>query len=158
MVERLHEDEERRQIGRSIVGRIRREANDEYAYFSGREGEAVFATLYLTQRDVCLPEHLIGDDVLTDIHAMFAQVFSAVGDELLERIGRRERILLAVEPSYEDSTFSVLCTEERVLMLHWSKAWHFYWPGEDAMADDLGRIYEEAATRLRGGPERRHEP
>jgi hypothetical protein len=42
--------------------------------------------------------------------------------------------------------------------LYWSKAWNFYWPDEEAMAVDLGRMYEEAAGRLEGAAERQDEP
>ena len=59
---------------------------------------------------------------------------------------------LAVDPSYEDSTFSVLCSDEAVLLLHWGKAWNFFWPDEDSMATDLGGMYQEAAARLSPDP------
>ena len=152
------EVDERLAIGRSIVERIRSEANNEYGYFSGREGEDVFQTLCLTERDRCIPDHLTGDDLLLDIRAMYCQVFDGLREELRERLGLQEFLWLAVDPSYEDSTFSVLCTDEQVLMLHWAKAWNFYWPDEETMAADLGRIYEEAAKRLHGAAERQDEP
>jgi hypothetical protein len=91
---------------------------------------------------------MLGDDVLKDVSAMFRQVFDGVREELKTRAGVQDTLWLAIDPSYEDSTFSVLCTDEQVLMLHWSKAWNFYWPDEAAMALDLGRIYEEAAAKL----------
>ncbi len=159
MTEREHADNERLEIGQAIVQRIRSETNNEYAYFSGHdEGEDVFVTLYLTERDRCLPDHLIGDDLLLDIRAMYCQVFDGLREELRSRLGIQDFLWLAIDPSYEDSTFSVLCSDEQVLMLHWAKAWNFYWPDEGAMASDLGSIYEEAAKRLASAPERRDEP
>ena len=138
MVEGENRDEELISIGRSIVDRIRRETNDEYAYFSPGESD-VFRTLYLTESDRCLPDHFIGDDLLRDIRAIYAQVFDGLREELRDRLGLRG-LWLAIDPSYEDLTFTVLCTHEQVLMLHWSKAWNFFWPDEEAMAADLGRI------------------
>src|SRR3989304_9856120 len=92
-------------MGRSIVGRIRSEANAEFAYFSGDEGEDVFATLYLTERDRCLPDHLIGDDLLLDIRAMYCQVFDGLREELRSRLGISEFLWLSVDPSHRDSPF-----------------------------------------------------
>jgi hypothetical protein len=101
---------------------------------------------------------LLGDDVLIDVRAMFSQVFDALREELRQRLDLKEFLWLAVDPSYEDSTFTVLCSDEQVLLLYWSKAWNFYWPSEEVMALELGQMYEEAAGRLTNLPERRHEP
>ena len=161
MTERANNAENESEVpaaGRSIVDRIRSETNNEFAYFSGREGEDVFATLYLTERDRSIPDQLIGDDLLIDIRTLFYQVFDGLREELKERLGIRDSLWLAVDPSYEDSTFSVLCTDEQVLMLHWSKAWNFYWPREEAMVEYLGRLYDEAAKRLRPPAERQDAP
>jgi len=140
--------EEQLQVGRSIVDRIRIETNAEFAHFAGEDGEDVFATLYLKERDVCVPEHLLGDDVLMDVHALFCQVFDGIREELDERHGREGFIWIAVDPSYEDSTFTVMCTDERVLLLYWSKAWNFYWQSEEEMAEELAGLYETAAAGL----------
>ena len=158
MSEREESSEERLAIGQSIIERIRRETNHEYGYFSGDEGEDVFVSLYLTERDSCLPAHLTADDLLLDIRAMFCQVFDGLRDELKSRLGIADPLWLAVDPSYEDTSFSVLCSDQQVLMLHWTKAWNFFWPDEQAMAADLGSIYEEAAQRLVPALERRDGP
>jgi hypothetical protein len=158
VTERPGQEDEILAIGRSIVERIRAEANNEYGWFSGEDGEDVFQTLYLTERHSSLPDHLIRDDLLADIRAMYYQVFDALREELKSRLPRSESLWLAIDPSHEDSTFSVLCSEEQVLLLHWKKAWNFYWPNEEAMALDLGRMYEGATRRLTDPAERRHEP
>lgn len=139
-------------IGRRIIERVRREANNEYSYFDGDEGEDVFRTLYLVPRDMAVPEHLLSDDTLLDIHMdirqLFFQVFDGVRAELLDHFGRDRGIWIAVDPSVDDHTTAILCTDETVLCIVATKPWNFWWRSEEAMAGDLGRWYTTAAERL----------
>ncbi len=132
--------------------RIRREANDEYAYFDGDEDEDVFHTLYLTPRHTAVPDHLLSEDLLLDIHMdireLYFQVFDGVRAELLATFGQERPIWIAVDPSVDDHSTAILCTDESVLFIEWRKAWNFWWRSEEAMAGDLGRWYTAAATRL----------
>lgn len=106
-----------------------------------------------------MPEHLLGDDVLMDVRALFYQVFDGIREELRERHRGEGFIWLAVDPSYEDSTMTVMCTDEKVLLLYWGKAWNFYWGSEEEMAQELGRMYLAAAHQLGlDRPEREHGP
>ena len=158
MTEREGPTEERLAIGRSIAERIRSETNNEYAHFSGDEDEDVFAALYLTERDGCLPGRFVGDDLLLDIRALYYQVFDGIREELEARLGRHDFIWVAVDPSYEDSTTVVMCTDEIVLLMYWGKAWNFHWENEDEIAAELGRMYGVAAARLAPTAERQDGP
>ncbi len=134
--------------GRTILDRVRRETNDDFGYFAPAwDGEDVFHSLYLTARATAIPEHLLGHDIHMDVRALHSQVFNGIRDELVEESGRRP-IWVVVDPALEDHTISVICTDESLLLIHWSRAWQFSWPDEEAMAEELSRWYAGAAGRL----------
>lgn len=149
-------EEQRLATGRKIMERIRSEANEEYGYFDGKEGEDVFRSLYLTPRHTSIPEHLVSDNfelgIQGDIRELFFQVYDGVRAELLGRFGRGHGIWLVVDASIDDHTTAVLCAEGTVLLLNSVKAWNFWWPDEEAMAGDLGEWYESAAARYPTNP------
>lgn len=141
---------ERFPIGRSIMNRIRVELNDEGGPFAvGDDVDDLFALLYLTERDGCIPtEVLSSDDLTTDIRSLYYCVLDGVRSELKERVPTTDFLWVVVDASYEDSTEYVLMTNEKVLLMGHTKAWHFYWDSEDEMAKDLEEWYRGAAARL----------
>lgn len=145
-------EEHRLAAGRRIMERIRAEANEEYGYFQGDEGEDVFCSLYLTPRDTSIPEHLLKDDLLLGIHSdirqLFFQVYDGIRAELLQRFGRERGTWLVVDPSVDDHSTTVICADGTVLLLDSTKAWNFWWEDGAAMASDLGKWYENAAARF----------
>jgi hypothetical protein len=148
--------------GRRIVGRIRDDANGGDGYFYSGDDEDLLRSLYLTSRDTAIPEHLLSDDYLHDIHgdirALYGQVFNGIRAELIENYGP-STIWVVVDPGIEDCTLSVLCTDQSLLLMHSSRAWQFFWRTEDEAAEELGRWYEGAAARLQAekAAELRHE-
>ncbi len=146
-----HEREEPREvwpIGRRILERIRAEVNGEGAYFQGEEGEDVFRSLYLTDRDVCIPDHLIGEDVLTDIRSLYYWTLDGVHEELQERLNPNAFLQVFVDPSYDDARYALLVADDRLLLQVGKKAWNFYWESEEAMAEELEIWYQQAAAGL----------
>jgi hypothetical protein len=143
--------EERFPIGRSIVNRIRTEVNDEGGPFAAADVDDLFALLYLTERDGCVPDEILsGEDLTNDIRNLYYCVFDGVRSELKERLPTREFLWVIVDASYEDATEYVLMTDEKVLVAGHAKAWNFYWSSEDEMARDLEEWYRGAASRLTG--------
>ena len=142
------EGNERWSIGRSILERIRSEVNGEDGHFRGEEGESVFVSLYLTERYGCIPDHLLGEDILIDIRNLYYWVLDGVRDELKERAGADQSLWIVVDPSYEDSPYAVLMTDENVLLRIITKAWHFYWENEEEMAQELEAWYGRAGHNL----------
>lgn len=142
------ESAERWPTGRRIMERIRREVNAEGAHFLGEEGEDVFRSLYLTERFGCIPDHLLGEDILVDIRNLYYWVLDGVREELQERVGAKGFVWVAVDPSYEDPTYALLLHQDRVLLEVSRKAWRFYWESEEAMAEELEGWYQQAARRL----------
>lgn len=144
-------DPEELEIGRSILDRIRREVNEEYRPLA-EEDQDIFKTLYLTERELCVPDFLLGEDVMEDIISIYYFVFDGIREELEERLGTKEWISIYVQPSYQDVSFAVMATEEKVLLVVGRKPWGFWWESEAAMAEELESWYEAAARGLRAEP------
>lgn len=72
--------------GRNILRRLRKALNEEWDYWLPEEGEGVVNTLYLTEHRVCIPEHLLSDEIVEDIISLFWYPLSAIREELKQRI------------------------------------------------------------------------
>jgi len=138
-------------IGRSIFRRLRKTLNEEWDYWLPEEGEDLVKTLYLSERRVCIPEHLLSGEIMEDIMSLFYYPLSAMREELKERTGTKEFISIFVQPSYMDTSFAVIVAGEKALLTVSDKAWNFYWDSEEAMLKELESWYQMAETRLRGG-------
>jgi hypothetical protein len=149
MTERgLHAEDARWPAGRSIVGRIRDDVNDAMSSFAEHGVEDPFRELYLRERDGCIPDELVDDDLLAGIHSMYYAVLDALCIELRERRGAHEPMNIVIDPSYEDTTNFVVHTFDKVLLSGGLKAWHFHWESEDEMAEQLEDWYQRAASAL----------
>lgn len=122
--------------------------NVECTGFDADPDDDLFKDLYLTEKYGCIPDHLLGDDLMQDIITMYYDLFDAVRKELLERVKPLESINILVQPDYEDVTFVVVATNTRVLLVESSKAWHLWWEDEARMARDLEGWYRFAERRL----------
>jgi len=139
-------------LGRSILRRLKKTVNEEWDSSLVEEDEDTFKTLYLTERRVCIPEHLLGGEIMEDIMSLFYYPLSAIREELKKRTGTKEFIWVFVQPSYTDTSFAVMVTGEKVLLTVSDKAWNFFWEGEEEMVKELESWYQIAETRLKGGP------
>ncbi len=139
-------------IGRVILERLRRHMNVDCTGFDADRDEDLFKDLYLTERHECIPDHLLGDDLMSDIITMYYDLFDAVRGEILERAKPLETINILVQPDYEDATFVVVATNTRVLLIDSSKPWHLWWEDEEGMARDLEGWYRFAERRLAEPP------
>lgn len=149
---------ERLAIGQAIVGRVRERANGETRYFAGEDGQDFFRELYLEPRSTAVPEALAGeaDELISDVRAIYAQVFDAVREELEERMGREESHWLDIDVALDDHTTAILSTDQSVLMRYSMKPWRFTWESEEGMAETLSDIYEIASARLLAERQRKH--
>jgi len=138
-------------IGRSILGRLKKTVNEEWDSWLVEEGEDTFKTLYLTERRVCIPEHLLSGEIMEDIMSLFYYPLSAVREELKERTGTKEFIWIFVQPSYTDTSFAVMVTGEKILLPVSDKAWNFFWESQQEMVKELEGWYQIAETRIKGG-------
>jgi len=138
-------------LGRSIVRRLKKTLNEEWDSWLVKEDEDTFKTLYLTERRVCIPEHLLSGEIMEDIMSLFYYPLSAVREELKERTGTKEFIWVFVQPSYTDTSFAVMVAGEKVLLTLSDKAWNFFWEDEEEMVKELESWYQTAEARLKGG-------
>jgi len=138
-------------LGRSILRRLKQTVNEEWDSWLVEEDEDTFKILYLTERRVCIPEHLLSGEIMEDIMSLFYYPLSAIREELKERTGTKEFIWVFVQPSYTDTSFAVMVTGEKVLLTISDKAWNFYWDSEEEIVKELESWYQIAETRLKGG-------
>jgi len=138
-------------LGRSILRRLKNTVNEEWDSWLVEEDEDTFKTLYLTERRVCIPEHLLSGEIMEDIMSLFYYPLSAVREELKRRTGTKEFIWVFVQPSYTDTSFAVMVTGEKVLLTVSDKAWNFFWEYEEKMVKELESWYQTAQARLKGG-------
>ena len=139
-------------LGRSILRRLKQTVNEEWDSWLVEEDEDTFKTLYLTERRVCIPEHLLSGEIMEDIMSLFYYPLSAIREELKERTGTKEFIWVFVQPSYSDTSFAIMVAGEKVLLTVSGKAWNFYWENEAKVAKELESWYQTAEARLKGGP------
>ncbi len=143
------EEQERWPVGRAILNRLRRTVNDPIGPYGPEEGADVFTRLYLTERDSCVPDELAGEELLLSIRSAYYWPLDALCSELKERLDTEEPLLIVVDPAYDDTTYYVVHTFERVVLSGGDKPWHFYWNSEDEMAAQLEDWYRTAAERLK---------
>jgi hypothetical protein len=141
------DDEHTRSLGLEILESVRAATNDNSGHFLNMDDDDLFRQIYLTERKQPIPDAILNDP-LSDIRAMYAQVFGGVRDGLAARLGREEQVWVYIDPWIDDATTMVMCTDHTLLLLHRSKPWNFWWPDELSMAGDLGSWYETAANRL----------
>lgn len=140
---------ERWPMGSSIMHRLRKTLNDPDGPFPGAEdGVNVFQRLYLEERDACIPDEFIGEEILDDIHSLFYYPLEALRQELAERVGRQQMMLIAIDPSWQDTTLFVIHTGQRVVFSGGLKAWNLWWESEDAMAEEFDDWYQRAVGSL----------
>jgi len=140
-------------IGRSILRRLKKTVNEEWDSWLVEEDGDTFETLYLTERQVCIPEHLLSGEIMEDIMSLFYYPLSAIREELKDRTGTKEFIWVFAEPSYTDTSFALMVTGEKVLLAVSDKAWNFFfWDSEEEMVKELEGWYQTAEARLKGGP------
>ena len=113
-----------------------------------------FTLAYLHPRNGCVPDELLNDeDVNASIKELFYGVFGGLADALMEET---PGILVStvIEPSYEGATHVVLYGQyqdgsEALLLTCARKAWNFFWPSEEEMAQDLEAWYQAMLERAR---------
>lgn len=141
--------------GSRIVRRIRAATNGADSYWSEHgEHEDVFRTLYLTPRELAVPEHLLSGgldldyDIHTDIATLFRSVFDAVRVELRPSLRPGEHLWLAVDASVEYSTLVVFFTDDHVLTSYRARPMAFVWPSEEEMARQMDEWHRQLRGRL----------
>jgi hypothetical protein len=117
---------------------------------------------FSSDREGCIREDgcFWHDEILLGIQDMFHVYYGflrdRVQDETIEKCPiawPHEQALIAVEPSYEDTSHVVMYQPElhKVVFSDWCKAWNFCWDFPEDMADELLRDYLAIRKRMIGG-------
>ena len=147
------EAQERWPIGRAVVERVRADVNAAMSPFVERGIDDPFTHIYLSERDSCVPDELVDEDLVSGIHSMYYAVLDGVCAELRERRAEQLPMNIVIDASYDDTTTFVVHTYDKVLLSGGMKAWNFYWDSEDEMAKDMEDWYARAASVLPTSPE-----
>lgn len=130
--------------GKALLSHVRKRVNECYYR------EDAFRKMYLEEPDGCVPEDLIGDDLLSDIKNKYYWPVDAVRDQLEREFGRDPPMWIYVDPSYEDSTWALLTLDNRhILLTHCQKPWQFWFESEAEMRKELLEWYRSAQRRYR---------
>jgi len=111
-----------------------------------------FEKLYIGDKDSCIPEEFIGEDLLLDIKEKFYSIFHPIREQLEKEKIAKKPIYIFVDPSYEDVTAAVItygCDE--LLCVYYEKPWHLNWDSTVEMEKELNEIYEEIKRKLTEG-------
>jgi len=99
-------------------------------------------------REGCVHEDWIGDDILLDISNMFYSFYRPIANELERESGTKESIFIHIEPSYEDTTITLAYQSSMILYKDACKPWHFYFENEKELNEYAEQVYKEMKGNL----------
>jgi len=127
-----------------MLARVRQQINEAHG------DRTAFRKMYLQEPDGCVPQEFIGDDLMSAIKDKFYWPFDAVRDQLEREFGTERCMWIHIDPTYEDTTYTLLTLEnEHLLYTYCAKAWKFWWPDEDEMKKELLEWHQTARERYK---------
>lgn len=111
-----------------------------------------FEKLYMGEKHECVPDDLMGDDLLLDIKEKFYSILHPIRERLEKEGMTKKPIYIFVDPSYEDVTTAIMTHgAEEVLYIIYRKPWHLNWETTKEMEEELNEIYERIKEKLTKG-------
>lgn len=108
-----------------------------------------FEKLYIGRKDSCIPDELIGEDLLLDIKDKFYSILHPIRERLEKEKMAKKPIYIFVDPSYEDITAAIVTYDnEEILYTFYEKPWCLNWETTRDMEEELNEIYEETKGKL----------
>jgi len=108
-----------------------------------------FKKLYIGSKDSCIPEDLMGEDLLLDIKEKFYSILHPIRERLEKEKMAKKPIYIFVDPSYEDITAAIVTYDnEEILYTFYEKPWRLNWETTREMEEELNEIYEEIKGKL----------
>lgn len=108
-----------------------------------------FEKLYIGRKDSCIPEDLMGEDLLLDIKENFYNIFHPIRERLEKEKIAKKPIYILVDPSYEDITATIVTSDNKeILYTFYEKPWRLNWETTREMEEELNEIYEEIKGKL----------
>jgi hypothetical protein len=119
-------------------------------YVAGQFGNPeAFEKLYIGEKHECIPDELMGEDLLLDIKEKFYSIFYPLREELEKENLTKKPVYIFIDPSYEDTTTAIVTHDaDEVLFILYRKPWHLCWESEEEMNTELNEIYEHIKNRL----------
>ncbi len=108
-----------------------------------------FEKLYIGRKDSCIPEDLIGEDLLLNIKEKFYSILHLIREQLEKEKIAKKPIYILVNPSYEDITAAIVTYDNKeILYTFYEKPWRLNWETTKEMEEELNEIYEEIRRKL----------
>jgi hypothetical protein len=106
--------------------------------------------MYLEEPHGCVPEDLLGEELLSDVKSKFYWPMDAVRRQLAVVLGPNRPMFVYVDPSYEDATHAFLTLGDREILAACScDAWKFWFEDESQMRTRLREWYKSAWERYK---------
>ncbi len=120
-----------------MLRNLKAEANNRWGDDNPQE---TLEKLYLTDlKGACMSYEFVGEDLLKEIENKFYYFYGAIRDEIEYEIA--QFIEIWVSPNYEDVTTTIMILEDKLLYKDHTKPWNFWFESEEAMMDEMYRIY-----------------
>jgi len=108
-----------------------------------------FEKLYIGEKNTCIPEDLLGEDLLLDIKEKFYSIFHPIRERLEKEKLAEKSIYIFVDPSYENITTAIVTYgTEKILYILYEKPWRLRWQTTKEMEEELNEIYAEIKGKL----------
>lgn len=106
--------------------------------------EETFNEVYLTERDVCIPDMWVDGDITKTIREMFYYVLCKIRDEVYPDGS------VVIEPSYEGNTAYMIVDlkTQRMLFYDTCHAWDFYFEDEEDFNGWCDKVAEEVRRNV----------
>lgn len=125
-----------------MLAHVRKMTNETY------DRRDAFRKMYLEEPNGCIPDELMGEELLYDVKNKFYWPMDAVRVQLEKEFGTEQSMWVYVDPTYEDTTWALLTLDNRhVLLTYCEKAWKFWFEGEAEMRKELRQWYRKAKER-----------
>jgi hypothetical protein len=108
-----------------------------------------FEDVYLSEYEGCIPDELLGEDVMRDIQGKFYCFYRPIVDFAEAKLGVKSMVRIAVDPSYEDTSLVVVFHPDSGKVLYTAdlKAWNLVFANEEELGRHAVGVYR---TILKG--------
>ena len=117
------------------------------------EGEVIARKLYLEDQAGCVPDEILGEELLYAIKSKYYEFFAVIKDRLQKEYIEKKKIRhhcisIFVDQSFEDTTAVVITFRDAELFEHTSKAWNFIWPSLAELQKEMTDTFYQMQARL----------
>ena len=130
-------------LGNKFVQHVKEKVNDAF------NNENAFEMLYIGEKDSCIPDELISEDINIDIHAKFYWLLDSVRKEIEKKYKFDDPIYIFVDTSWQDESYAIMTLDDKyVFHVLSEKSWNLYWNSKEEMSKELEDIYNQIDSKL----------